>query len=185
MLFLFKAFFGLVLGVAVVGGAIVYMAVSGNPTASCADGPVTRSPAAEASFNSKWGGFDAALKQGQAATVAFTEDELASRGAGYLAGTGVAARDFEIHLCANQSKGQASLKMDLLGQSVAAVVTGKLDVAGNPPRIVVESLQVGQVPEQIGSLVANQILQAANIQAPSGIREVATTSTTATLKGQR
>ena len=75
--------------------------------------------------------------------------------------------------------------MTVLGQNVGVVVTGHLDLAGKPSRIAVDSLQVGLVPEAIGTLVANRAIEAANITVSGDIRDIATTSTSATLKGQR
>ena len=142
-MFLLKLLAGIVVGVAVVAGVVVVLSMMGTPRPSCADGAVTRSAAADASFGTKWSAFDAALKRGEAATVSLSEEELASRGARYLAETNVPAKDLEIHLCPGQGKGQASLKMAVLGRDVSAVATGHLEVASSPPRIVVDGLQQG------------------------------------------
>ncbi len=171
--------------VAVVGGVLAVMAVVGNPKPSCADGTVAATRTGEDGFNTKWSGFDAAVKRGEAATVTFTEEELTSRGARYLRDSNVPAEDLQIHLCSGGGKGQAAMGLEVLGQSVAVVVDGHLDLAAAPPRIVVDSLQLGAVPEQVATLAANQLLQAANVQVPREIRDVSTTSTAATLRGQR
>lgn len=185
MHFLVFTFGGLASGVLVVCAVVIGLALMEAPMPSCADGKVTTSAAAEQSYNEKWNSFDAATKRGEAATVTFTEDELTSRGARYLVDNNVPARDLEIHLCSGQGKGQGALKMDILGRTVAAVMTGHVDMAAVPPRLVVDSLQLGQVPEQIAAMAGNRLLEAANILVPASIREVTTTSTAATLKGAK
>jgi hypothetical protein len=177
---------GSLVGVAVVVVVVVAgLALLGTPSPTCADGPIAVSAAAEGGFITKWNAFNSTINQGGAATVTFSEEEVTSRGAGYLAATGVPAKSLQVHLCPGQGKGQASATMSVAGLDVGVVVTGHLELASKPSRIVVDSLQVGQVPEVIGTLVANRVLEAANITVSGDIREVSTTSTSATLKGQR
>ena len=175
-----------ILGLAVVAVVVIVgLSMLGAPKASCADGAIAVSKAAEESFNTKWNGFQAAIRQGGSATVTLSEEEVTSRGVRYLADSGVPARNLQVHLCPGQGKGQATLSMDVLGQSAQVVATGHLDLGLNPHQIVVDSLEVGMVPEQIGTLAANQVLAAANIQAPNEIQEITTTSAAATLRGQK
>ena len=183
--FVFRAIGWLVVIVVVVVAALAVLSFVGSPKASCADGAVATSRAAEDSFNSKWTSFDTTLRQGGAATVTLTEEELTSRGAQYLLATNVPAKNLQVHLCPGQGLGQAAMSMELLGRALDVVATGHLQLDTGNARIVVDSVEIGMVPGPVAALAANTILSAANIQVPSGIREVTTTSTAATLKGQR
>jgi hypothetical protein len=179
------SFLGSLVGIVIVVVVVlVGLSLVGPSSPSCADGAIPVSKAAEDSFIAKWNAFDAAVKQGPA-TVTFAEQEVTSRGAGYLTATGVPAKDLQVHLCQGQGQGQATATMSVLGVNVGVVVIGHLDLAAKPSRIIVDSLRVGQVPEVVGTLVANRVLEAANIVVSSDVREITTTSTSATLKGQR
>jgi len=179
-------FISLVLTVIVVGAVVVVgLSFVGNPTPSCADGTIAVSKAAEDSFNSKWNGFEAAVKRGEAATATFTEEELTSRGARYLTDMNLPAKNLQVHLCAGQSKGQAAAKIEVLGMVRDIVVTGHLQSETGGSRIVLDGIQVGLVPEAVGATLANTALGIANIRASIEIPEVTTTSTTATLKGKK
>jgi hypothetical protein len=97
----------------------------------------------------------------------------------------VPAKNLQVHLCPGQGGGQAAVTMSALGIDVNVVATGHLELATKPSRIVIDSLQIGSIPPVVGTLVANRVLDAANITVSSDIREITTTSTSATLKGQR
>ncbi|MCL5266216.1 MAG: hypothetical protein M1343_13665 [Chloroflexi bacterium] len=47
-----------------------------------------------------------------------------------------------------------------------------------------DSVQVGQVPEQITTGLVNRLIEVANIEVPASIKEATSTSTSVTLKGQ-
>lgn len=179
-------FISFVLAVVVVGALVVVgLAFVGSPAASCADGTIATSSAAEASFNAKWNAFEAAARRGEAATASFTEEELTSRGARYLADLNVPARNLQVHLCAGQSKGQAVANVQVLGVARDIVVTGHLQSETGGSRIVLDGVQVGLVPDVVGATMVNSVLSVANIRASIEIPEVATTSTTATIKGKK
>ena len=183
--FVFRAIGGLVVVIVVVVGVVIGLSLVGSPKPSCADGVVATSRAAEDSFNSKWNSFDSALKGGGAATVTLTEEELTSRGSRYLLEKNVPAKNLQVHLCPGQGRGQAAMTTEVLGRALDVVLTGHLQLEQGNSRLTVDSMQIGSVPGQAAALAANTILDAANIQVPSEIREVTTTSTAATLKGQK
>ena len=172
----------------VVSVALVGLAFLDTPKPSCADGSIAVSPAAAASFDAKWRVFDSALQAGQAASVTLTEEELTSRGAGYLVDLKIPARNLQVHLCPGQGSGQAAMTLQTPVKDVDVVASGHFDV-GARQRIVVDSVQFGRVPGQIGGFAFEQLLEqlerAANVTPSSGIREVSTTNTTITLKGQK
>lgn len=183
--FIFRTIGFLVVAAVVVAGVLIVLSTAGSPKPSCADGAVATSKAAEDRFNSKWNSFASALSRGEAATVTLTEEELTSRGARYLLDSNVPAKNLQVHLCAGQGRGQAAMSMELLGRPIDVVATGHLQLPSANSRVAVDSMQIGSVPEQVASWAANTILAVANIPVPQEIREVTTTSTAATLKGQK
>lgn len=161
----------LVFGVVVVVGAVlVGLTFMGGPKASCADGVIATSRAAEDSFNTKWSTFTSALRSGQA-TVTLTEEELTSRGARYLQESAMPASDFQLHLCPGDGKGQATMNVKMFGRDVQVMVTLHLNPGAGSPKIVLDSVQIGQAPPQVTSWLASSIVGLANLSLPDGIRD--------------
>lgn len=181
-----KGFFlGIVGAMVVAGVALVLLASMETPRPSCADGAISVSKTAEDAFNSKWSAFDAALNRGGEATVTLTEEEVTSRAVRYLADNGFSAGDVQVHLCPGNGAGQAAMRAQIAGRDVQAVVTGHLDLAASRRSIVVDSLQIGQVPQQIATPLANRLIELVAITVPSSIKGATSTSTSITIRGQK
>jgi hypothetical protein len=73
---IFSAIGSLITIAIVVVVVLVGLAFVGTPSASCADGAIPVSKAAEDSFKTKWNAFDATVSKGTAATVTFSEEDI-------------------------------------------------------------------------------------------------------------
>jgi hypothetical protein len=172
------------LGLIVVGGgALVGLAMMDAPAPACAQGVVANSKAAEDSFNTKWRTFESSVNQAGAGNVIFTKEEVSSRAAAFVLEKNVPAQNVQVHLCQGAGKGEATAKFQVSGISVNAVVAGHVDAAGK--KIVVDSLQLGRVPEQIATPLANTIIDLASVQVPAIVKQAASTSAQVTLTGQK
>ena len=165
------------------GGALVGLSMMDAPAPICAQGVVANSKAAEDSFNTKWRTFDTAVNAGTPSTVTFTKEEVSSRAAAFVLEKNVPAQDVQVHLCQGAGKGEATAKFQLAGQGVVAVVAGHVDLAGR--KVVVDSLQLGRVPEQIATPLANMIIDTTSIQVPAIVKQVSSATAQVTLTGQK
>ena len=172
------------LGMIIVGGAVVGgLAMMDAPAPTCAQGVVANSKAAEDSFNTKWRTFESSVNQAGTGNVVFTKEEVSSRAAAFVLEKNVPAQNVQVHLCQGAGKGEATAKFQVSGLSANVVVAGHVDTAGR--KIVVDSLQLGRVPEQIATPLANTIIDLASVQVPAIVKTAASTATQVTLTGQK
>lgn len=130
-------------GVVVVAGVAVVLVLTGSPQ-SCSERVVSQSPQSRAELQKKWGDFKRRASTG-AAEVRFTETEVTSRGIEYLIRQGVPLENLQVYFC-EQGYADATATFVGGGPAVDLLVRGTLDISGDRPKVVIESVPAGNLP---------------------------------------
>jgi hypothetical protein len=149
---------GVVLGGLVIG---IILTVTGNPK-PCVDRTITPSTAAATALRADWDAFKAAAAAGPA-TVTFSETQVTSRGVEYIDEKDAPVEDLQVYFCPDGTA-QATGKVKALGLSANVVVSGTLDLSGEDPRIVVDSVKAGNLPGFLGTRVVNTVLDQGDLR---------------------
>lgn len=153
---------GLGAGLATLAGILI---ATGDP-AACVDRKSTASASAVESLMGKWNAFKAAAP---GSSAAFTEQEATSRGVGYLQERDVPIKNLQVYFCAD-GKAEAKGRVSVLGRDVSVLLRGTLDVSGGQNRIVIDSVQAGNLPSWIGTPVINQLIDRNDVRTlPLGV----------------
>jgi len=150
---------GLVISVAVLGGVVLtVMATRGGPGAC---GGVERSPDLAASFQRKWDGFIAQLEAGRRASVTFSEAELTSRGLAFLDEEDVSVGDLAVCLEPGQAEASGTVEVPFI-PDVDVKVRGTLDLTGATPKVIIDKMDVGDLPGFVNNWMEGAIQRVAN-----------------------
>lgn len=136
-----------VVGAPIAAFAFFLMAIVGDPgTCDTAGRTITISPAAAASFQTKWDDLDASLALGEPSSISVTEDEAASRAREWLDERDAPISD--VLLCFNAAGAGASAKVDVpfFPGDVNVLVTGTLDLTGERPEAKIDDIEMGGMP---------------------------------------
>lgn len=152
---------------AVFAGAVYATAVMGSPgecgtgqrESASADFPLSPDVAAGASlpadaadaFQFKLDSLNAVLDAGGSSQVSFSEAEIAARAQREVDESGAPISN--IRVCIYAERGAASATVDAPGPDVEVLVTGTMDLATNPPTIVVDDIEIGSMPGPLAGIV--------------------------------
>jgi hypothetical protein len=137
-----------------------FLVVTGSP-ATCTDrdiGPV--SDAVAAGLDERWQEF-AAQTVAVDSTIEISESEATSRALQYIANEDVPIEDLRIYFCGD-GRGQIAGKVEAVGIDVDFVVTGRLDVSGTRPVVVLEAVDVGNLPGLVADAALDVLLDDAS-----------------------
>ncbi|MCC6421143.1 MAG: zinc ribbon domain-containing protein [Gemmataceae bacterium] len=168
------AFTSVAAGTVVMALAVLFalLMFTGDPE-PCVARTSTPAAAAVARAAQKWEAFKAA---GPGTTVSFDEQEATSRGVAYLEERDVPLKNLQVYFCPD---GHAEVKgrVTILGRDVNVLFRGHLDVSGGKNRVVVDSVDAGNLPSWVGTRVVNEILDRNNARnLPLGLTLTASTS---------
>jgi hypothetical protein len=164
-------------GVGGLGAVLVILAgvliATGDPSA-CVDRRSAASAGALQSLSEKWTVFKAARP---GSSVNFTEQETTSRGVAYLQERDVPIKDLQVYFCAD-GKAEAKGRVTVLGRDVSVLLRGSLDVSGGQNRVVIDSVQAGNLPSWIGTSIINRLLDRNDVRTlPLGVTLTSSVST--------
>lgn len=153
-----------VLSLAIVGLG-VFLVLTGSPKI-CAAGPnssrvgdeIRPSPSAAlaAQLNLNWEDFSFDSET-SLATIRITESEATSRARQFVEQEDVPIEDVRVYFC-DDGTGQIAGRVEALGVDAEFVVTGSLDVNGDQAVLIVDSVNVGNMPGFIADAVFDTIL---------------------------
>jgi hypothetical protein len=124
---------------------IALMATGGPDPCEPGGGDLVISQANSDAFQRKWDAFELSLDRGVAATVTFTESEIASRAEAWVNEEDAPFED--IRVCLHEGEGEGSGTVKLFGTfDVNVLVEGTLDLSGDKPEATIEDIEVGNVP---------------------------------------
>lgn len=154
---------------AIIGGILAF---TGDPT-PCVDRRSTASTGAALNATARWEAFKAA---GPGASVTFTEEEVTSQGVAYLQDRGSDIQGLQVYFCPD-GKAEAKGKVSFLGRDLNVLFRGTLDVSGGQNRLVVDSVEAGNLPSAVGTRIVEQFLDRNNVRdLPLGLELVSSTS---------
>jgi hypothetical protein len=136
---------------------VLVLLLTGDPKPCVNRTSVVTTAAAQAA-DAKWEAFKAA-KAG--AAVAFNEQEATSRGTAYADERGVPMRNLQVYFCPD-GRAEARGKVSFLGRDISILIRGHLDVTDGRNRIEVDSVKAGNLPSQIGTRIADELLNRNN-----------------------
>jgi hypothetical protein len=134
--------------VVILGAVTTALAYSGGPGhCTPGGGQITVNDANADSFDKKWDEMDTILDGGSHASITLNESEISSRAERYF---GEKDLDFEeVRVCIHDGYGEATGKLDygLFGLQVELMLTGTMDLTGDTPKVVLDSIEFGSVPD--------------------------------------
>ena len=135
------------IAVVILGAVITALAYSGGPDhCTPGGGQITVNDANADSFDQKWNEMDAILESGSPASITLNESEISSRAERYFSEKEL---DFEeVRVCIHEGYGEATGKLDygIFGLQVELMLTGTMDLTGDAPKTVLDSIEFGSVP---------------------------------------
>jgi len=150
---------------AIAAVATAILIATGDPK-PCVDRKSTPSEAAALAAQTQWEAFKLAPP---GATLALTEQEVTSRAIAYVNERDVPFKNIQVYFCPN-GKAEAKGIANLLGRDINVLFRGSLDVSGGKNTIVVDSVDVGNLPSAVGTQIVDQLLNRNNVRdLPLGI----------------
>lgn len=157
---LFKLFFSLLsasfflaISATALAGLLVF---TGSPS-TCVDRSVNPAPEAISDLEANWFGVLQGVGQGETLPLSVTEAQASTLGQAYLRGQDVPIEDLQVFFCPDGTA-EALGKLSIAGISSDMLAKGTLDVSGAQPRIEVESVEVGNVPDFVSERLVNLVL---------------------------
>ena len=148
------------------------LAFTGDP-AACVDRRSTATTGAALNAQARWDAFKAA---GPGATVTFTEEEITSQGVAYLRDRDVSIGGLQVYFCPD-GKAEAKGSVSFLGRDLNILFRGTLDVSGGRNRLVINSVNAGNLPSAVGTRIVEQLLDRNNARdLPLGLELAASAS---------
>ena len=136
------------LAIVIFGAAMTALAYTGGPGhCTPGGGTITVNDANADSFDEKWDEMDAILEGGSPASITLNESEISSRAERYFSEKEL---DFEeVRVCIHDGYGEATGKLDygIFGLQVELMLTGTMDLTGDAPRTVLDSIEFGSIPD--------------------------------------
>lgn len=133
-------------------GGVYAAAVMGSPGPCQPMAPVVVTPEAAASLQAKLDAMTAQLEAGGPASFEFTDSELTSRAAQFLAEEDAPIRDLRV--CIHTGFVEASGAVEVpLGPNVDVLARGAVEFTGGYPQLRIDSVEVGAVPGPITTTV--------------------------------
>ena len=124
------------------------LAVSGG-SGQCTPGggTITISSANADSFDQKWDEMDAILDSGSPASITLDESEISSRADRYFSEETVLDVS-DVRVCIHDGFGEATGKVDAVaGLGVDVSIRGTVDLSGDAPKIKIDDIDIGNVPD--------------------------------------
>jgi hypothetical protein len=143
---------GVVIGGVVLGGILVF---TGDPK-PCVDRMSTPSNAAVTALFERWNSFSATALTGPA-TVTFSEEEATSRAQQYLNEKDIPLEQAQVYFCPD-GRGQVKGKVNALGRDITILLTGTVDTTQNPPVIVIDDIEAGNLPSAVAETIVGDRL---------------------------
>lgn len=116
-------------------------------------------------WQAKWQAFDASLDAGQPATVSFTESEATSRASRFLESKETPVENLVICFHDGYAEALGSVELstladlpgigDVLDSNVR--VRGTIDFSGSSPRIIVDEIEAGNLPDEAAERLTGRI----------------------------
>ncbi len=131
--------FGLVMSVLAVSG--------GSGQCTPGGGPITVNAANADSFDQKWDEMDAILDSGSPTSITLDESEISSRADRYFSEETVLDVS-DVRVCIHDGYGEATGTLDAtLGLDVEVKLKGTVDLSGDAPKIEIDDIDIGNVPD--------------------------------------
>ena len=172
---------GLLLGLAVLVGALADAGDTGPPQGQCRDylaQDQINSQPRDAAFDStsaqqwqqRWDQFSAQLRAGQPASVTFSEKEVTSRAAEYLKEKNAPLDDLTVCFHNGEAEARAKAKLPALGDlpllggafDTRVRVRDTIDMSGEHPRIRISSIDGGNLPDFATNRIKSEVENAVN-----------------------
>ena len=144
VLVIIASFFGVVIVFGVVMSAL---AVSGGSSECTAGGgTITISAANADSFDQKWDEMDAILDGGSPSSITLDESEISSRADRFFREDTVLDVS-DVRICIHDGFGEATGSIDAVaGLGVDVSLKGTVDLSGDAPKITIDDIDIGNVP---------------------------------------
>ncbi len=138
----------LVGGVVIFGLVMSVLAVSGGPGQCTSGGGIIIVNAASAdSFDQKWDAMDAVLDSGSPSSITLNESEISSRADRYFSEETVLDVS-DVRVCIHDGFGEATGSLDAIaGLQVDVRLKGTVDLSGDAPKIKINDIDIGNVPD--------------------------------------
>ena len=137
-------FIGAVIVFGVVMSALAVSGGSGQCTPG--GGTITISAANADSFDQKWDDMDAILDGGSPSSITLDESEISSRADRYFRDETVLDVS-DVRVCIHDGFGEATGSIDAVaGLGVDVSLKGTVDLSGDAPKITIDDIDIGNVP---------------------------------------
>ena len=138
-------FIGAVIVFGVVMSALAVSGGSGQCTPG--GGTITISAANADSFDQKWDDMDAILDGGSPSSITLDESEISSRADRYFRDETVLDVS-DVRVCIHDGFGEATGSIDAVaGLGVDVSLKGTVDLSGDAPKIEIDDIDIGNVPD--------------------------------------
>ncbi len=171
----------LLLGLAVLVGALADTGDTGPPLGQCRDylaADQINSQPRDAAFDStsaqqwqqRWDQFRAQLDAGQPTSVTFSEKEVTSRAAEYLKEKNAPLEDLTVCFHKGEAEARAKAKLPALSDlpllggafDTQVRVRGTIDMTGEQPRITISAIDAGNLPDFATNRIKSKLEDAIN-----------------------